>query len=168
MSDDCCNSSVLMVHLPTQSPMGPALQRGERAGPCPGQKGCGQPQRSDISHICMQLGIPPILGHPSQAAPCLTLYGHCLGTDRTAAASGAKVRAQWEPVRAQWEPSAWGCSYYLPKCGSPSGPSHSVQWTAETPPEGKVTWDCFTWHWGQEQHPPSNGTKHTNKPSTTI
>lgn len=42
-------------------------------------------------------GIPLILGHPSQAAPCLTLYGHSLGTDRTAAPSGAKVRAQWEP-----------------------------------------------------------------------
>lgn len=40
--------------------------------------------------------------------------------------------------------------------------------TAETPPQGKVTCDCFTWSWCQEQHPPSNGTKPTNKPSATI
>lgn len=31
-----------------------------------------------------------------------------------------------------------------------------------------MTWDCFTWCWCQEQHPPSNGPRYTNKPSTTI
>lgn len=31
-----------------------------------------------------------------------------------------------------------------------------------------MTWDCFTWHWCQEQHPPSNGPRHTNKPSATT
>lgn len=40
-----------MVHLPTQSPTDLDLERGEGAGPCPGQKGCGQPQRGNISHM---------------------------------------------------------------------------------------------------------------------
>lgn len=40
-----------MVHLPSQSPTGLALQRGEGADPCPAQKGCGQPQRGNISHM---------------------------------------------------------------------------------------------------------------------
>lgn len=31
-----------------------------------------------------------------------------------------------------------------------------------------MTWDCFTWCWCQEQHPPSNGPRYTNKPSATI
>lgn len=100
MSDDCCNRNVLMVHLPTESPTDLDLQRGERAGPCPGRKGCVAHKGATFQTCWSSVhaighSLPLVVSKPSSSLP--NRYWHSLGTDRTAAPSRAKVRAHWEP-----------------------------------------------------------------------
>lgn len=97
MSDDCCNRNALMVYLPTQSPTGLLWREGRGQAPAPDRRAVGNHKGETFHTCCMELGIPFLSGCPSQAAPCLTLYWHSLGTDRTAAPSRAKLWVHWEP-----------------------------------------------------------------------